>query len=49
MTDPRATGPWWSRREFLRSSAAIAAGAYGMRWGLGNAAEIPMEFDGSKF
>ena len=27
----------------------LAAGAYGMRWGLGHAAEIPDEFDGSKF
>jgi peptide/nickel transport system substrate-binding protein len=49
MTDPHTTRPWWSRREFLKSSAAVAAGAYGMRWGLGHAAEIPMEFDGSKF
>jgi peptide/nickel transport system substrate-binding protein len=49
MTDPHTMRPWWSRREFLKSSAAVAAGAYGMRWGLGHAAEIPMEFDGSKF
>ena len=49
MTDPRITGPWWSRRDFLQRSAAAAAGAYGMRWGLGHAAEIPHEFDGSKF
>jgi peptide/nickel transport system substrate-binding protein len=49
MTDPHATRPWWSRRDFLKSSAAVAAGAYGMRWGLGHAATIPMEFDGSKF
>jgi ABC-type transport system substrate-binding protein len=49
MTDPRTTRPWWNRRDFLKSSAAAAAGAYGMRWGQGHAAEIPMEFDGSKF
>jgi len=49
MTDPRATRPWWSRRDVLKSSAAMAAGAYGMRWGLGHAADIPLEFDGSKF
>ncbi len=49
MTDPRAARPWWNRRDFLKSSAAVAAGAYGMRWGLGHAAEIPYEFDGSKF
>ncbi len=41
--------PWWNRRDFLKSSAAAAAGAYGMRWGMGHAAEIPLEFDGSKF
>jgi peptide/nickel transport system substrate-binding protein len=49
MTDPRAASPWWNRRDFLKNSAAVAAGAYGMRWGLGNAADIPYEFDGSKF
>ena len=41
--------PWGSRRDFLRGSAAVAAGAYGMRWGRGHAADIPYEFDGSKF
>ncbi len=41
--------PWWNRRDFLKSSAAVAAGAYGMRWGMGHAADIPLEFDGSKF
>jgi len=49
MTDPRAMRPWWNRRDFLQRSAAVAAGAYGMRWGLADAAEIPLEFDGSKF
>src|SRR5712691_10857706 len=49
MTDPRAARPWWSRRDFLKTSVAAAAGAYGMRWGLGLAADIPAEFDGSKF
>jgi peptide/nickel transport system substrate-binding protein len=38
-----------NRRDFLKNSATVAAGAYGMRWGLGHAAEIPYEFDGSKF
>src|SRR5712691_12883252 len=41
--------PWWNRRDFLKSSAAVAAGAYGMRWGMGHAADVPLEFDGSKF
>ena len=49
MPDRNSAHPWWTRREFMRSSAALAAGAYAMRWGLGHAAEIPMEFDGSKF
>ena len=49
MTDPNAARPWWSRRDFLKSSAAVAAGVYGMRWGLSHAADIPYEFDGSKF
>jgi peptide/nickel transport system substrate-binding protein len=49
MTDPRAACPWWNRRDFLKNSAAVAAGAYGMRWSLGHAADIPYEFDGSKF
>src|SRR6266516_2522096 len=41
--------PRWTRRDFLQTSAAVAAGAYGMRWGFGQAADIPYEFDGSKF
>ena len=49
MADSHLTRPWWNRRDFLQRSAAVAAGAYGMRWGLADAAEILMEFDGSKF
>ena len=48
MTDPLTTRRW-TRRDFLQTSAAVAAGAYGMRWGLGLTADIPTEFDGSKF
>jgi peptide/nickel transport system substrate-binding protein len=48
MTDPLTTRRW-TRRDFLQTSAAVAAGAYGMRWGLALAADIPTEFDGSKF
>ena len=33
----------------LKSSAAVAAGVYGMGWGLVDAADPPLEFDGSKF
>ena len=39
----------WSRRTFLKSTAAVATGAYGFRWGPGRAADVPYEFDGSKF
>ena len=49
MTDARATGRWRGRRDFLKGGAAAAAGLYAMRWGLGQAADVPYEFDGSKF
>jgi hypothetical protein len=49
MTDFRAARPWCSRRDFLKNSAAVAAGVYGMGWGLADAADPPLEFDGSKF
>jgi ABC-type transport system substrate-binding protein len=49
MTDPRRPRSWWSRRDFLKSGAAVAAGAYGMRWGLAGAEEIPLEYDGTTF
>jgi peptide/nickel transport system substrate-binding protein len=49
MSNLRFGHPWWSRREVLKGAAAIAAGAYGMRWGFADAAEIPYEFDGTKF
>src|ERR1700737_4731687 len=39
----------WARRAFLKSSAAGATGVYGFRWRLGRAADIPYQFDGSKF
>ena len=49
MTELRAVRPWWNRRDFLKSSAAVAAGAYAMRWAPAAAADLPLEFDGSKF
>ncbi len=49
MTDRPVTRHWWTRRDFLKTGATAAAGAYGLRWGLANAADIPFEFDGSKF
>jgi ABC-type transport system substrate-binding protein len=49
MTDRPVSNPWWNRRDFLKTSAAAAASAYAMRWGIAPAAEVPFEFDGSKF
>jgi peptide/nickel transport system substrate-binding protein len=49
MRDRSYPQPWWTRRGFLQSSAAIVAGIYGLRARLGSAADIPNEFDGSKF
>jgi ABC-type transport system substrate-binding protein len=49
MPDRPTAPPLWSRRAFLGSSAALVAGAYAMRWGLGYAQEVPFEFDGTKF
>jgi len=49
MTDRGGDRPWWTRREFMRSSAAAAAGMYAMRWANALAADVPNEFDGSKF
>src|SRR5437762_1581577 len=49
MTDGPVSRSRWDRRDFLKTSAAAAAGAYAMRWGPGLAADVPFEFDGSKF
>jgi peptide/nickel transport system substrate-binding protein len=49
MSDLRTRRPWWTRRSFLQSGAAVVAGIYGLPGRLGHAAEIPNEFDGSKF
>src|SRR5215469_4847121 len=49
MTDLPTLRPWWNRRDFLKSSAAVVAGVYAMRWRRAAAADIPLEFDGSKF
>src|SRR5689334_13223730 len=39
----------WTRREMLRGSAAALMGAYGLAPRYGLAADIPYEYDGSKF
>jgi len=49
MSDARFGRLWWTRRGFLQGSAAVAAGIYGLPGRLGQAAEIPDQFDGSKF
>jgi len=49
MTDPRFDRSWWTRRGFLQSSAAAIAGIHGLAARLGYAADIPDQFDGSKF
>ncbi len=41
MTGPYSVHPWRSRREFLRSSAAVAAGAYGLSPSFALAALVP--------
>jgi peptide/nickel transport system substrate-binding protein len=48
MSDPRFGRPGWTRRGFLQGSAAIVAAIHGLPACL-HAAEIPNEFDGSKF
>ena len=42
-------GSGWGRRGFLQGSAAAMAAAYGMAPRYGLAADVPMQFDGSKF
>ena len=49
MSDARFSPKWWTRRGFLQGSAAVAAGIFGVSGRFGQAAEIPNEFDGSKF
>ena len=49
MTGPYSIRPWWSRREFLKSSVAVAAGAYGLSPSFAMAAPVPEKFDGSAF
>src|SRR6516165_6839038 len=49
MSDLRIGRPRWTRRGFLQRSAAALAGIYGLPRRFGHAAEIPNEFDGSKF
>jgi peptide/nickel transport system substrate-binding protein len=49
MRDPNFGRPWWTRRDFLKGSAATVAGAYGLSPGLGMAEQVPDKFDGMAF
>src|ERR1700689_5292506 len=48
MSGSNSSRAHWNRRDFLKGSAAVVAAAYGLRpgWAM---ADIPMQFDGSKF
>ena len=48
MSGSNSSRSWWNRRDFLKGSAAVVAAAYGLRpdWAM---ADIPLQFDGSKF
>jgi peptide/nickel transport system substrate-binding protein len=49
MSDTQFRRPWWNRRDVLKGSAALAAGAWGLSPYWSQAATVPTEFDGSKF
>jgi peptide/nickel transport system substrate-binding protein len=49
MNTKDSTRTGWSRRDMLRGSAAALMGAYGLAPRFGLAADIPYEYDGSKF
>ena len=48
MSGSNSSRAGWNRRDFLKGGAAVMAAAYGLRpdWAM---ADIPMQFDGSKF
>ncbi len=49
MNDQTTTHPHWSRRAMIRASSAALMGGYGLAPRYGLAADIPYEYDGSKF
>src|ERR1700736_4475013 len=49
MRDPNFGRPWWTRRDFLKGSAAAVAGAYGLSPGRGLAEQVPDKFDNVAF
>ena len=48
MTQHGFPNPLWTRRHFLKTSAAAAASLYGL-YSTGARASVPMEYDGSSF
>ena len=46
MRDPRCARPWWTRRDFLKGSAAAVAGVYGLSPGLVLAEQVLDKFIG---
>ena len=49
MRDDESASSGWGRRGFLKGSAAILAGLSGLAPRYGLAADVPLQFDGSKF
>src|ERR1700736_4954080 len=49
MRDPNFGRSWWTRRDFLKGSAAAVAGAYGLSPGRGMAEQVPDKFEGMAF
>src|SRR6266852_1478130 len=49
MRETKSGHPRVNRRDFVAGAAAMGAGALGLPWRSAQAAEIPNEFDGSKF
>jgi peptide/nickel transport system substrate-binding protein len=49
LNNPHFTHSWWNRRDFLKGTVAVVAGARGLSSGLGLAAEILDKYDGLAF
>src|SRR3954452_25248617 len=49
MATPVSVRPRWNRREFLKSTMGVVAGAYGLSPSFAMAAPVPEKFDGSAF
>jgi len=49
MNNSDSARPGWTRRDVLKAGAAVTAGAYGLSPSFGRAADIPLQYDGTKF